>query len=142
MNRSTATVAATAAPRAWRLPALLVVLAAWLVYHTLSARLPVAQWPGVVLSGVDATLPQLVVRYGWLPRVAISLIAGAALSLAGVVFQQVLRNPLAEPLTLGVSAGAYLALTIAAVVAPALVADMRSRSRLPAPRWRCSPRWR
>ena len=83
MNRSTATVAATAAPRAWRLPALLLMLAAWLVYHTLSARLPVAQWPGIVLSGADATLPQLVVRYGWLPRVAIALIAGAALSLAG-----------------------------------------------------------
>ena len=43
MNRSTATVTA-AAPRAWRLPALLLMLAAWLVYHTLSARLPVAQW--------------------------------------------------------------------------------------------------
>jgi iron complex transport system permease protein len=124
MNRPTATVA-FAAPRAWRLPALLLMLAAWLVYHTLSARLPLAQWPGVVLSGTDATLPQLVVRYGWLPRIAIALIAGAALSLAGVVFQQVLRNPLAEPLTLGVSAGAYLALTIAAVVAPALAADMR-----------------
>jgi ABC-type Fe3+-siderophore transport system permease subunit len=127
LNRSTATTAAatTAAPRAWRLPTLLLMLAAWLVYHTLSARLPVAQWPGVLLSGADATLPQLVVRYGWLPRLAISLLAGAALSLAGVVFQQVLRNPLAEPLTLGVSSGAYLALTIAAVVAPALVADMR-----------------
>ncbi|WMY06986.1 Fe(3+)-hydroxamate ABC transporter permease FhuB [Paraburkholderia phenoliruptrix] len=123
MNRSTMTVAA--APRAWRLPALLLVLAVWLVYHTLSARLPVAQWRGALLSGTDASLPQLVVRYGWLPRLAIALIAGAALSLAGVVFQQVLRNPLAEPLTLGVSAGAYLALTIAAVTAPALAADMR-----------------
>ncbi|CAB3728578.1 Iron(3+)-hydroxamate import system permease protein FhuB [Paraburkholderia phenoliruptrix] len=123
MNRSTMTVAA--APRAWRLPALLLALAVWLVYHTLSARLPVAQWRGALLSGTDASLPQLVVRYGWLPRLAIALIAGAALSLAGVVFQQVLRNPLAEPLTLGVSAGAYLALTIAAVTAPALAADMR-----------------
>ncbi|AXF07590.1 Fe(3+)-hydroxamate ABC transporter permease FhuB [Paraburkholderia graminis] len=124
MNRSMATVTA-AAPRAWRLPALLLMLAAWLVYHTLSARLPVAQWPGALLPRADATLPQLVVRYGWLPRFAIALIAGAALSLAGVVFQQVLRNPLAEPLTLGVSAGAYLALTIAAVAAPALAVDMR-----------------
>ncbi|MEX3764221.1 Fe(3+)-hydroxamate ABC transporter permease FhuB [Paraburkholderia phenoliruptrix] len=123
MNRSTMTVAA--APRPWRLPALLLALAVWLVYHTLSARLPVAQWRGALLSGTDASLPQLVVRYGWLPRFAIALIAGAALSLAGVVFQQVLRNPLAEPLTLGVSAGAYLALTIAAVTAPALAADMR-----------------
>ncbi|WP_027213252.1 Fe(3+)-hydroxamate ABC transporter permease FhuB [Burkholderia sp. WSM2232] len=124
MNRSTATLTA-AAPRAWRLPALLLMLAAWLVYHTLSARLPVAQWAGALLPDAHATLPQLVVRYGWLPRFAIALLAGAALSLAGVVFQQVLRNPLAEPLTLGVSAGAYLALTIAAVVAPALAADLR-----------------
>jgi len=124
MNRSTATLAA-AAPRAWRLPALLLILAAWLVYHTLSAHLPVAQWAGALLPHADASLAQLVVRYGWLPRLAIALISGAALSLAGVVFQQVLRNPLAEPLTLGVSAGAYLALTIAAVVAPALAADLR-----------------
>ena len=51
MNRSSATVAVPAASRAWRLPALLLVLAAWLVYHTLAARLPLAQWPGVVFSG-------------------------------------------------------------------------------------------
>jgi iron complex transport system permease protein len=43
-----------------------------------------------------------------LPRVLAALGCGAALSLAGVVFQAVLRNPLAEPYILGVSGGAAL----------------------------------
>ena len=41
-----------------------------------------------------------------LPRVLLSLLAGAALSVTGVLFQCMLRDPLAEPYTLGVSAGA------------------------------------
>ncbi len=41
-----------------------------------------------------------------LPRVLLSLLAGAALSITGVLFQCMLRDPLAEPYTLGVSAGA------------------------------------
>ncbi|MEJ2051586.1 MAG: iron ABC transporter permease, partial [Calditrichota bacterium] len=43
-----------------------------------------------------------------LPRVILALITGASLSLAGVVFQSLLRNPLATPYTLGVSAGGAL----------------------------------
>lgn len=43
-----------------------------------------------------------------LPRVFLALITGASLSLAGVVFQALLRNPLATPYTLGVSAGGAL----------------------------------
>jgi iron complex transport system permease protein len=41
-----------------------------------------------------------------LPRVLLALLAGAALSVTGVLFQCMLRDPLAEPYTLGVSAGA------------------------------------
>lgn len=41
-----------------------------------------------------------------LPRVFLGLLVGASLSLAGVAFQGVLRNPLADPYILGVSAGA------------------------------------
>ena len=40
-----------------------------------------------------------------LPRVLASAAAGAALSACGVIFQGVLRNPLAEPYTLGVASG-------------------------------------
>ena len=43
-----------------------------------------------------------------LPRVLAGALVGAALASAGVVFQAILRNPLATPFTLGVSAGASL----------------------------------
>ncbi len=41
-----------------------------------------------------------------LPRIIIALFAGAALSVAGVLLQAVMRNPLADPGIIGVSAGA------------------------------------
>lgn len=44
--------------------------------------------------------------YARLPRVILALLAGAALSVTGVLFQCMLRDPLAEPYTLGVSSGA------------------------------------
>src|SRR5438045_830138 len=48
-----------------------------------------------------------------LPRVLAAALVGAALALAGVVFQALLRNPLASPDTLGVSAGATLGAMLA-----------------------------
>ena len=43
-----------------------------------------------------------------LPRVLAAALVGSALAAAGVVFQALLRNPLATPFTLGISAGAAL----------------------------------
>ena len=43
-----------------------------------------------------------------MPRIMLGLLIGAALSASGVAYQGVLRNPLAEPYILGVSAGAAL----------------------------------
>jgi iron complex transport system permease protein len=40
------------------------------------------------------------------PRVVLGLLVGASLGIAGAAFQGVLRNPLADPYTLGVSSGA------------------------------------
>src|SRR5262245_61249699 len=48
-----------------------------------------------------------------LPRVAAAAVVGAALAAAGVVFQALLRNPLATPDTLGVSSGAALGAMLA-----------------------------
>lgn len=48
-----------------------------------------------------------------LPRVIAAALVGAALAGAGVVFQALLRNPLATPDTLGVSSGAALGAMIA-----------------------------
>ncbi len=47
------------------------------------------------------------------PRIVAGLIAGAGLAACGVVMQCVLRNPLADPYTTGVSSGASLGATIA-----------------------------
>ena len=41
-----------------------------------------------------------------LPRILTSAVVGAGLAMAGVVFQAILLNPLADPFTLGVSSGA------------------------------------
>ncbi len=43
-----------------------------------------------------------------LPRVLAAALVGSALAASGVVFQALLRNPLATPFTLGISAGAAL----------------------------------
>jgi iron complex transport system permease protein len=51
--------------------------------------------------------------YARLPRVLLALIAGAALSVTGVLFQCMLRDPLAEPYTLGVSSGSSVGTVIA-----------------------------
>ena len=48
-----------------------------------------------------------------LPRVLAAAIVGAGLAGAGCAFQAVLRNPLAEPYTLGISSGSALAAVIA-----------------------------
>ncbi|RKP53276.1 Fe(3+)-hydroxamate ABC transporter permease FhuB [Pararobbsia silviterrae] len=72
-----------------------------------------------------ADFHQLLVRDSVLPRVAVTLLCGAALALAGTLSQQVLRNPLAEPMTLGVLPGAYLAVTAAAIWAPAWLDTQR-----------------
>jgi iron complex transport system permease protein len=41
-----------------------------------------------------------------LPRILLAIVVGASLSVAGVSFQALLRNPLADPYVLGVSSGA------------------------------------
>lgn len=51
-----------------------------------------------------------------LPRVAAAMLVGAALAAAGAVFQGLLRNPLADPHVVGVSAGAALG-AVAAIAA-------------------------
>ena len=66
---------------------------------------------------------QMLLHHTVLPRVFVALMAGAGLGLAGAVLQRILRNPLAEPATLGISAGAYLTLSIASLWFPALLAS-------------------
>jgi iron complex transport system permease protein len=51
-----------------------------------------------------------------LPRVIGGILVGAALATAGVLFQGLLRNPMADPYILGTSAGAALGATLAMIL--------------------------
>ncbi len=50
-----------------------------------------------------------------LPRLALALLVGGALAIAGVVMQAFFQNPMAAPSIIGVSAGASLGATVAVV---------------------------
>lgn len=50
-----------------------------------------------------------------LPRIILGLVVGAALAVAGVIFQGMFRNPLVEPYTLGVSGGAALGVSLSVI---------------------------
>ncbi|HEV2222947.1 MAG TPA: iron ABC transporter permease [Candidatus Acidoferrales bacterium] len=53
-----------------------------------------------------------------LPRIALGILVGAALSVSGASFQALLRNPLADPYVLGVSSGAALGAILSLVWLP------------------------
>ncbi|MFN7091797.1 MAG: iron chelate uptake ABC transporter family permease subunit [Allorhizobium sp.] len=87
-----------------------------------SSHVPLSRMMAAILDPAPDSLGETYLRYALLPRIFVALFAGAALSLAGVVFQQVLKNPLAEPSTLGLLSGAQLAITLAALAAPGMAA--------------------
>ncbi|QDI20421.1 Fe(3+)-hydroxamate ABC transporter permease FhuB [Serratia marcescens] len=100
-----------------KLPLMLILLllatAGGLTIYNLAQQLPPVQWARALSAPDIDDVRQMMFHYSLLPRLTVSLLAGAGLGLVGVLFQQVLRNPLAEPSTLGVAAGAQLGLTIA-----------------------------
>lgn len=64
------------------------------------------------VTGLGAGAPPIPDQIVWqvrVPRVLLAFVVGAGLAVAGAVLQAVVRNPLAEPYVLGVSAGASLA---------------------------------
>lgn len=68
-------------------------------------------WPGMASGNLDtATVILWDIR---LPRVVLGALVGLCLGLAGAAFQGLLKNPLADPYVVGVSAGAALGASIA-----------------------------
>ncbi|SCF25856.1 FecCD family ABC transporter permease [Micromonospora chokoriensis] len=88
---------------------LLTVLASFAVG---SRQLGIDQvWHALVApDGGDAST---IVRELRMPRTALGLAVGLALAVAGVLFQALTRNPLAEPRILGISAGASFGVVLA-----------------------------
>jgi ferric hydroxamate transport system permease protein len=90
--------------------AMVTVLLAGPVSHALSRQ--------AAPTGYD--VERMVLFYSTLPRLVMALLCGAGLAASGAILQQVLRNPLASPTTLGVDAGARLALALVTLVTPSL----------------------
>ena len=90
----------------------LFVVALVMTWFNFNLALPNALWFQAMRQPDINAIDQMLFHYSLVPRLAISLLVGAGLGLVGVLFQQVLRNPLAEPTTLGVATGAQLGMTI------------------------------
>lgn len=100
-----------------------LLLAAMLIAVGLGAvRIPPAEVLGALgraLRGAHGGMRDAVVLDLRVPRVLLAALVGAALAFAGVLYQALFRNPLADPYILGVSAGAGLGATVAFIAAGA-----------------------
>ncbi|MBB3462939.1 iron complex transport system permease protein [Rhizobium sp. BK377] len=89
-------------------------------------HLPFADWPSLPFDAAQMTTQQIIFAYAILPRGAVAILAGAALGLAGALLQRLLRNPIADPSTLGVSSGAQLAIVAATLFFPEVLDGYRA----------------
>ncbi|MDQ1199362.1 Fe(3+)-hydroxamate ABC transporter permease FhuB [Agrobacterium sp. SORGH_AS 787] len=96
------------------IPALALTIAGYSDHVSLLRIVPAMRHPE------PGNFGETYLRFALFPRFFVALVAGAALSLSGVVFQQVLKNPLAEPTTLGLLSGAQLAVTLTTLASPAV----------------------
>ncbi|NLZ94135.1 MAG: iron chelate uptake ABC transporter family permease subunit [Firmicutes bacterium] len=76
-------------------------------------RIILARLTGLFTVADIPTSTQSIIWNLRFPRVLLGLLIGASLALAGVSFQGLLRNPLADPFTIGVSSGAAVGATVA-----------------------------
>jgi iron complex transport system permease protein len=110
-------------PRFLLLPVLMAVGIALFVFN-----LHRAGWQfGVPSSRIPPNEFEAVqILYGILPRFVVALIAGGLLGLSTALMQQGLRNPLAEPGTIGLLSAARFALAICLIWFPALATNFMS----------------
>lgn len=104
------------------LTASLLVAAGALSWWHIAGYLPVGFGLDALWAGNPDDTAQMLLAYNFLPRLVVSLLCGATLGLAGALCQLSLRNPIASPTTLGIEAGASLALSVAMLWAPWLFA--------------------
>ncbi|WP_407636637.1 FecCD family ABC transporter permease [Kurthia huakuii] len=82
---------------------MLLFVAAWFAISVGSVKVPLSVlWNP---SSADAASANIIWKIR-VPRVILAGLVGAALAMAGAAFQGLLKNPLADPYTLGVSSGA------------------------------------
>ena len=89
---------------------LALLLSAWLSSLALgSVSIPVSDVVGILVGKSSSHLSwNAIVLDFRLPKSLTALLAGAALSVAGLQMQTLFRNPLADPYVLGISSGASM----------------------------------
>lgn len=108
-----------------RKPLHLVVIA-WVILATASlvslfvGAISISPWEAVDLlfgnpSGLTSTERTILLELR-LPRMITAILVGGSLGIAGVGFQALFRNPLADPYIIGASSGAALGVTVAIVL--------------------------
>jgi len=75
-----------------------------------------AVWETLFMDGAANSMDGAIIWRIRLPRVLLAVLVGAALSLGGLVFQALLKNPLAEPYILGISGGAAIGAIIGIIL--------------------------
>nr|WP_314899515.1 Fe(3+)-hydroxamate ABC transporter permease FhuB [uncultured Deefgea sp.] len=76
-----------------------------------------AQWQAIwqqTLSNIE----QIIYLSAYWPRTILAILLGAAMALSGSLLQQLTQNPLASPMTLGTSAGAWCAIVLGGLLWP------------------------
>ena len=122
-RRTSSSPTALAAHPTWRLARILAVLLGALAIVVVlslfvgSSRLaPDAVMRALTGRAAPDSVERVVVLGVRLPRIIVAVLTGGALAVAGVAFQALTRNPLAEPAVLGVSSGAAFGVVLAQVV--------------------------
>ncbi|MEM0943467.1 MAG: iron chelate uptake ABC transporter family permease subunit, partial [Pseudomonadota bacterium] len=120
-------------PRVRHAPAFaaLVALVSGLALAALALG-PVQLTPGGVLAGLFGSGTPVEHAIIWqirLPRLMLGIAVGLALALSGAALQGVLRNPLADPGLIGVSAGASLGAVGVIVLGDALLGEIPGTMR-------------
>nr|WP_320773818.1 iron chelate uptake ABC transporter family permease subunit [Streptomyces sp. CRN 30] len=89
-----------------------------------------ASWssPAEVLAVLTGAERSVVISEWRLPRVAAGLVFGAALGVAGALFQNLTRNPLGSPDVIGLDAGAYTGALFALTVLSGTSAQLAGAS--------------
>ena len=107
----------------WLLLAVLLIVLSLTAINVGSAGYSVKQILTALFSSEKSTVKTVVVNLR-LPRLILALLIGASLSSSGAILQSVMRNPLADPGTIGVSAGAGTAATTILLLFPQLTGSV------------------
>lgn len=89
-----------------------------------SIRIPIESIPEILFNRNGGNMESEILLNFRLPKALTAIIAGASLSVAGLMMQTLFRNPLADPYILGVSSGASLGvalITMASAMLPVML---------------------